>query len=79
MLPNRYRTNALQTEIKGTGALAYTAEELKNFSKSEESLLKQQIKTIADTGAMVIAAKAKFGDVALHYMNEFGSKAVKLN
>lgn len=67
-----------QTETKGT-VLIKTAEELKNFSKGEESLLEEQIKAVADTGATVIIAGGKFGDMALHFMNKYGIMAVRLN
>lgn len=49
------------------------------FSRGEESMLEEQIKAIADTGANVIVAGAKFGDMALHYVNKFGMMAVRLN
>lgn len=68
----------IQTETKGT-VLIKSAEELKNFSKGEENLLETQIKAIADTGAKVIVAGGKFGDMALHYMNKYGLMAVRLN
>lgn len=68
----------MQTETKGT-VLIKTAEELTNFSQGEENLLEVQIKAIADTGANVIVAGGKFGDMALHYMNKFGMMAVRLN
>lgn len=67
-----------QTETKGT-VLIKTAEELKNFSKGEESLLEEQIKAIADTGAKVIVAGGKFGDMSLHFLNKYGMMAVRLN
>lgn len=67
-----------QTETKGT-VLIKTADELKTFSKGEESLLEEQIKAIADTGAKVVVAGGKFGDMALHFMNKFGLMAVRLN
>lgn len=67
-----------QTETKGT-VLIKTAEELKNFSKGEESLLEEQIKAIADTGANVIVAGGKFGDMVLHFLNKYGLMAVRLN
>lgn len=67
-----------QTETKGT-VLIKTAEELKNFSKGEESLLEEQIKAVADSGATVIIAGGKFGDMALHFMNKYGIMAVRLN
>lgn len=68
----------MQTETKGT-VLIKTADELKNFSQGEESLLESQLKAIADAGAKVIVAGAKFGDMALHYMNKYGLMAVRLN
>uniref|UniRef100_A0A0K8TSQ8 T-complex protein 1 subunit theta n=1 Tax=Tabanus bromius TaxID=304241 RepID=A0A0K8TSQ8_TABBR len=67
-----------QTETKGT-VLIKTADELKNFSRGEEDLLEKQIKAIADSGANVIVAGGKFGDMALHYMNKYGLMAVRLN
>lgn len=68
----------MQTETKGT-VLIKTAEELTNFSRGEENLLEMQIKAIADTGAKVIVSGAKFGDMALHYVNKYGLMAVRLN
>lgn len=68
----------LQTETKGT-VLIKTANELKDFSRGEESLLEQQIKAISDSGANVVVAGAKFGDLALHYCNKYGLMAVRLN
>ncbi|CAK1555125.1 unnamed protein product [Leptosia nina] len=67
-----------QTETKGT-VLIKSADELLNFSKGEESLLEKQIKDIADAGVKVVVAGAKFGDMALHYLNKFGVMAVRLN
>ncbi|KAG8249923.1 T-complex protein 1 subunit theta [Homalodisca vitripennis] len=67
-----------QTETKGT-VLIKTAEELMNFSRGEESLLEEQIKAIAESGADVIVAGAKFGDMALHYVNKYKMMAVRLN
>ncbi|KAJ8955784.1 hypothetical protein NQ314_006851 [Rhamnusium bicolor] len=68
----------MQTETKGT-VLIKTADELMNFSRGEENLLELQIKLIADTGAKVVVAGAKFGDMALHYLNKYGLMAVRLN
>lgn len=66
------------TETKGT-VLIKTADELKNFSRGEENLLEEQIKSIADTGARVIVSGGKFGDMALHFLNKYGIMAVRLN
>ncbi|KPJ19786.1 T-complex protein 1 subunit theta [Papilio machaon] len=67
-----------QTETKGT-VLIKTADELLNFSRGEESLLEKQIKDIADAGVKVVVAGAKFGDMALHFLNKYGVMAVRLN
>jgi T-complex protein 1 subunit theta len=67
-----------QTETKGT-VLIKTAEELMSFSKGEENLLEDQIKALADTGANVVVAGGKFGDMALHFLNKYGIMAVRLN
>merc|ERR1711892_1473029 len=69
--------DALQTETKGT-VLIKTAEELTNFSRGEESQLESQIKAIADSGANVVVAGGKFGDMALHYINKYDMMAVRL-
>lgn len=67
----------MQTETKGT-VLIKSAEELTKFSRGEESLLEQQIKAIAESGAKVVVAGAKFGDMALHYCNKYNLMAVRL-
>ncbi|RWS17726.1 T-complex protein 1 subunit theta-like protein [Dinothrombium tinctorium] len=65
------------TETKGT-VLIHTAEELKNFSRGEENMLEEQIKSIADTGVKVVVSGGKFGDMALHYLNKYNLMAVRL-
>lgn len=50
-----------------------------NFSRGEENLLEEQIKAIAEAGTNVIVAGAKFGDMALHYVNKYNMMAVRLN
>lgn len=66
-----------QTETKGT-VLIKSADELLNFSQGEESLLEKQIKDIADSGVKVVVAGAKFGDMALHFLNKYGLMGVRL-
>lgn len=68
----------IQTETKGT-VLIKSADELMKFSRGEESLLEQQIKAIADTGAKVVVGGGKFGDMALHFLNKYGIMAIRLN
>lgn len=67
----------MQTETKGT-VLIKTADELMNFSRGEENLLEKQIKAIALSGVDVVVAGAKFGDMALHYINKYKMMAVHL-
>merc|ERR1711994_697923 len=69
--------DALQTETKGT-VLIKTAEELTNFSRGEETQLENQIKAIAESGADVIDAGGKIGDLAVHYINKYNMMAVRL-
>lgn len=49
------------------------------FSRGEETLLEQQIRSISESGAKVVVAGAKFGDLALHYLNKYGLMGVRLN
>ncbi|KAL0133470.1 hypothetical protein PUN28_000898 [Cardiocondyla obscurior] len=69
--------DVIQTETKGT-VLIKTADELLNFSRGEESLLENQIKAIADSGANVVVSGGKFGSMALHYMNKYNLMAVRI-
>ncbi|GAB6025813.1 T-complex protein 1 subunit theta [Chamberlinius hualienensis] len=65
-------------ETKGT-VLIHSAEELKSFSKGEESVLDDQIKSIADAGVNVIVSGGKIGDLCLHFLNKYNIMAVRLN
>jgi T-complex protein 1 subunit theta len=67
----------IQTETKGT-VLIKSADELLKFSRGEESLLENQIKAIADSGATVVVSGGKFGSMALHYMNKYNLMAVRV-
>jgi len=59
--------------------LIKTAQELKDYSRGEECLLESQIQAIAASGATVVVAGGKFGDLALHFLNKYGMMAVRLN
>ncbi|KAG1665525.1 T-complex protein 1 subunit theta [Nymphon striatum] len=69
--------DSVTTETKGT-VLIKSAAELQKFSEGEESLLENQIKSIADTGAKVIVSGGKFGEMALHFLNKYGIMTVRL-
>jgi T-complex protein 1 subunit theta len=66
-----------QTETKGT-VLINTAKELMDFSQGEEALLENQIKAIAESGANVVVAGGKIGDLAMHFLNKYNIMAVRL-
>lgn len=66
-----------QTETKGT-VLIKTARELIDFNQGEEALLENQIKAIADSGADVVVAGGKIGDLAMHFLNKYNIMAVRL-
>lgn len=67
----------MQTETKGT-VLIKSADELKSFSKTEESHLEAQIKAIVDAGANVVVTGSKFGEMAEHFLNKHGVLMVKI-
>jgi len=67
----------LQTETKGT-VLIKSADELKEFSNSEEDHLEAQIKAIADQGVSVVVTGSKFGEMAQHFLNKYNIMMVKI-
>eukprot|EP01029_Cantina_marsupialis_P028342 TRINITY_DN776027_c0_g1_i1.p1 TRINITY_DN776027_c0_g1~~TRINITY_DN776027_c0_g1_i1.p1 ORF type:complete len:543 (-),score=185.06 TRINITY_DN776027_c0_g1_i1:155-1747(-) len=54
-----------------------TDEELKNYAKSEESRMEEEIKAIADSGVKVIVAGGSISDMAQHFINKYGMMSVK--
>lgn len=65
------------TETKGT-VLIRSAEELENYSKSEEARIEEIIKSIADAGAKVVVGHQAFGEMALHFLEKYGMMAIKV-
>ncbi|KAG5185272.1 chaperonin Cpn60/TCP-1 family [Tribonema minus] len=68
---------ASSTEAKGT-VLIRTAEELMNYNKSEEKLMEEIIKSIADSGAQVVVANGSISEMALHYLEKYGLMVLKI-
>ncbi|KAI1725072.1 TCP-1/cpn60 chaperonin family domain-containing protein [Ditylenchus destructor] len=66
-----------QTETKGT-VLMNTADELLQFSTTEESEVEGQVKALADAGVTVVVAAGKFGDLYVHYLNKYNIMGVRL-
>jgi len=65
------------TETKGT-VLLKTAAELKSYSRGEEDLLEQQLRTLSELGINVIVSDGKFGDLALHFLNKYKILGVRI-
>ena len=66
-----------QTETKGT-VLMNTADDLLQFSSTEESEVENQVKALADNKVSVVVAAGKFGDLYLHYLNKYNIMGVRL-
>ena len=61
----------LQTETKGT-VLLKSATELKDFTKGEENLLRDSVKSIKESGAQVVVCGGKISDLGLDFANQMG-------
>jgi len=68
---------ATQTETKGT-ILLNNADELLNYSKSEEDHMHKIIKTYHDMGIGVIFSGEKFSDMACHFMNKYNICGIRI-
>lgn len=64
-------------ETKGT-VLIKNAQDLLNFSKSEEHYLDKAIKEIADTGVKVVVVAGSVNQLALHYLEKYELMCLKL-
>eukprot|EP01061_Rhynchopus_euleeides_P033544 TRINITY_DN562_c4_g1_i1.p1 TRINITY_DN562_c4_g1~~TRINITY_DN562_c4_g1_i1.p1 ORF type:complete len:553 (+),score=231.23 TRINITY_DN562_c4_g1_i1:47-1660(+) len=69
--------DAAATETKGN-VLIENAEELLNFSASEEERLEKAISAIAATGVNVIVSNSNFSDLAMHFVEKYKMMAVKI-
>ncbi|TVU12584.1 hypothetical protein EJB05_46235 [Eragrostis curvula] len=66
------------TETKGT-VLIHSAEQLENYSKTEEAKVEELIKAVADSGAKVIVSGAAVGDMALHFCERYKLMVLKIS
>lgn len=64
-------------ETKGT-VIIKNADDLLNFTKSEETYLDNMIKSIADTGVKVIVIGGSLNQLALHYLEKYELMVVRL-
>uniref|UniRef100_A0A7S0S258 CCT-theta n=1 Tax=Chlamydomonas leiostraca TaxID=1034604 RepID=A0A7S0S258_9CHLO len=65
------------TDTKGT-VLIRNAEELENYSKTEESKLEEYIKAIADAGVKVVVSGSAIGEMAMHFIEKYGMMALRI-
>ncbi|XAR68659.1 hypothetical protein NMG60_11003862 [Bertholletia excelsa] len=66
------------TETKGT-VLIHSAEQLENYSKTEEAKVEELIKAVADSGAKVIVSGAAVGEMALHFCERYKLMVLKIS
>eukprot|EP00879_Flechtneria_rotunda_P006004 GHRR01006316.1.p1 GENE.GHRR01006316.1~~GHRR01006316.1.p1 ORF type:complete len:543 (+),score=202.26 GHRR01006316.1:701-2329(+) len=64
-------------ETKGT-VLIKSAEELENYSRSEENKLQEYIKGIADSGAKVVVSGGNIGEMAMHFLEKYSLMAIRI-
>ncbi|XP_047182485.1 T-complex protein 1 subunit theta-like isoform X1 [Vigna umbellata] len=66
------------TETKGT-VLIHSAEQLENYSKTEEAKIEELIKAVADSGAKVIVSGGAVGEMALHFCERYKLMVLKIS
>ncbi|KAE8678127.1 T-complex protein 1 subunit theta [Hibiscus syriacus] len=66
------------TETKGT-VLIQSAEQLENYSKTEEAKVEELIKAVAESGAKVIVSGGPVGEMALHFCERYKLMVLKIS
>lgn len=66
------------TDTKGT-VLIHSAEQLENYSKTEEAKVEELIKAVADSGAKVIVSGGAVGEMALHFCERYKLMVLKIS
>eukprot|EP00301_Raphidiophrys_heterophryoidea_P003987 c11770_g6_i1.p1 GENE.c11770_g6_i1~~c11770_g6_i1.p1 ORF type:complete len:545 (-),score=188.34 c11770_g6_i1:128-1762(-) len=69
--------DAANTDTKGT-VLINSADELKNYNKTEEVHMEKIIKAIAETGAKLIISGSSVGEMAAHFIERYGLMCLKI-
>ncbi len=71
-----HQNNRSETELRAFPAqgtvLIHNAQELTDYSRSEEDKLSSLIQGIVDSGATVVAAGAAIGEMAMHFLEKAG-------
>ena len=68
---------AASTETRGTVVIK-SAEELKSYNRSEEALMEETIRGVAEAGVNVVVVGGSISEIAMHYLEKFGILAVKV-
>jgi T-complex protein 1 subunit theta len=68
---------AADTETKGTVVLK-SAEELKAFSRSEEAMMEEAIKGLADAGVKVAISGGSISEIAMHFLEKYEIMVLKI-
>jgi T-complex protein 1 subunit theta len=68
---------ASATEAKAT-VLIKDATELKNYNKSEEAMMEDAIRGIAESGAKVLIAGGTISEMAMHFIQRYKMMAIKI-
>lgn len=66
------------TETKGT-VLIHSAEQLENYSKTEEVKVEELIRAVAESGAKLIVSGAAVGEMALHFCERYKLMVLKIS
>lgn len=69
--------DASNTDTKGT-VLIESADQLKDYNKSEEAAMEEIIKAIAATGVKLIISGSSVGEMAAHYIEQYGLMCIKV-
>ena len=68
---------AASTETRGTVVIK-SAAELKSYNRSEEALMEETIRGIAEAGVKVVVVGGAISEIAMHYLEKFGIMVVKV-
>ena len=66
-----------QGETKGT-VLLHTADELRNYTQSEEDRFEKIIKGLAEAGVQVVVASGSISETAVHFFEKYKMMAIKI-
>ena len=66
-----------EAETKGT-VLIHNAEELLNFTKTEETYSEKLVKSLVELGINVVVAGGSVSELCMHYLNKYGLMVVRV-